>query len=105
MADPETYKVIIIGTADVGKTSLLIRFVYSEYHERTKRNVCEERKVISVGGKSMALELWDTAGERQRFEGRVSCLVLKHLVEQLAKDVCSTNYDALEALSVCMSIC
>ena len=75
MADPETYKVIIIGTADVGKTSLLIRFVYSEYHERTKRNVCEERKVISVGGKSMALELWDTAGERQRVGGRVSCLV------------------------------
>lgn len=75
MADPETYKVIIIGTADVGKTSLLIRFVYSEYHDRTKRNVCEERKVISVGGKSMALELWDTAGEWQRFGTCLPCVV------------------------------
>ena len=67
MEFPDTYKVIIIGTADVGKTSLLLRFVYNEYHERTKRKLCEERKVISVGGKSVALELCDMAGERQRF--------------------------------------
>ena len=99
----DAYKVVIIGTAGVGKTSLLLRFVYNEYLERIKRQVCEERKVISVGGKSVELELCDVAGERQRFGPCV--LPHKHLVEQLVKLVCSTNYDALGASGVRMGIC
>lgn len=58
----DAYKVIIIGAADVGKTSLLIRYVYNEFDHQSTRVICEERKLVRVGRSSVVLELWDTAG-------------------------------------------
>ena len=59
----EEYKVIIIGALAVGKTSLLLRFVHDTFEDRISRFVSEERKHITVNGKELVLDIWDTAGE------------------------------------------
>lgn len=58
----EEYKVIIIGALGVGKTSLLLRYVHDTFEDRLSRFVSEEKKTVTVHGKEMVLDIWDTAG-------------------------------------------
>eukprot|EP01090_Pellita_catalonica_P003073 TRINITY_DN1269_c0_g1_i1.p1 TRINITY_DN1269_c0_g1~~TRINITY_DN1269_c0_g1_i1.p1 ORF type:complete len:205 (-),score=34.29 TRINITY_DN1269_c0_g1_i1:67-681(-) len=62
-------KVILLGMHSVGKTSLVDRFMHERYKEKVTATVgaafgC---KKIMVGGKSLTLGVWDTAGA-ERFE-------------------------------------
>jgi small GTP-binding protein len=61
------YKVIIIGSLGVGKTSLLLRFVHDTFEDRVSRFVAEEKKTVTVDGKEIVLDIWDTAGRRGCF--------------------------------------
>ena len=58
----DEYKVIIIGALAVGKTSLLLRFVHDTFEDRISRFVSEEKKSVTVNGKEIVLNIWDTAG-------------------------------------------
>ena len=57
------YKVMIIGQCGVGKTSLLRRYLYNEFEDSKVTIVDKENKTVSVNGKSLELEFWDTAGK------------------------------------------
>jgi small GTP-binding protein len=58
------WKIILLGDFAVGKTSLVRRFVYDEFsdHYLTTIGVKVTKKVMQVGGASVALLLWDVAG-------------------------------------------
>lgn len=58
-------KVILIGHFGVGKTSLVRRFVHSEFSEEylTTIGVKVDKKVVDFGGTEVGLLLWDIAGE------------------------------------------
>ncbi len=58
-------KVCMLGAFAVGKTSLVARFVQSVFSERyhTTVGVKVDKKVVSVGGREIALLLWDLYGE------------------------------------------
>ena len=56
------YKVIIIGSLGVGKTSILLRFVHDTFEDRVSRFVAEEKKTVTVDGQEVVLDIWDTAG-------------------------------------------
>ena len=60
---PDEYKVIIIGALSVGKTSMLLRFVHDMFEDRVSRFVSEEKKTVTVNGKEIVLDIWDTAGK------------------------------------------
>ncbi|CAD8198262.1 unnamed protein product [Paramecium pentaurelia] len=60
-------KFLIIGSAQVGKTNLLTRFidnVYSESHLTTV-GVDFKFKEMKVNGKIMKMQIWDTAGQEK----------------------------------------
>ena len=57
-----TYKVVIIGAAGVGKTSILVRYMFNEFKQPFSRVIGEERKDVTTNGETITLELWDTAG-------------------------------------------
>jgi len=58
-------KICMIGAFGVGKTSLVRRFVDGFFGEKylTTVGVKIDRKDVSAGGESVALMLWDLAGE------------------------------------------
>ena len=60
---PHTYKVMIIGRSGVGKTSLLWRYLYNEFKDLRGTIVDKETKKVSVDGRDLELELWDTASK------------------------------------------
>ena len=63
-AAPEKVKVVILGKEYVGKTCLLNRFIQGNFTEKYVLTVGASfaSKRITVDGKYLTLELWDTAG-------------------------------------------
>ena len=68
--DDETidFKVVVLGDAGVGKTSLTMRFVEGEFKQQqpTVGAFYSTKKVV-VGGVPIKLVIWDTAGQ-ERFK-------------------------------------
>jgi small GTP-binding protein len=63
-------KVVIIGDASVGKTSLILRYVNNSFSDNVKPTIgCDYYdKDVTANGASVKLSIWDTAGQ-ERFRG------------------------------------
>ena len=64
------FKIIIVGPAAVGKTSLLHRFVEDQFSFRYKLTIGADflSKVIQKGNETIKLQIWDIGGqERYKF--------------------------------------
>lgn len=61
------FKIVIIGDATCGKTSLMKRYVDDEFHEQslTTIGVDFKLKTISLDGSNIKLQIWDTAGQER----------------------------------------
>ena len=55
-------QIIVIGAVAVGKTSLVMRYVHDQFHERMSTLIAEKEKVVTVDGQEVHLKIWDTAG-------------------------------------------
>lgn len=67
------FKVLLIGSSNVGKTSLLMRFADQIYQETyiSTIGVDFRFRTVIVDGKKISLQIWDTAGQ-ERFKSIVS---------------------------------
>ena len=60
-------KVVVLGEARVGKTSLTHRFVNGNFNEKQPSTVdatCME-KLVKAGSQSLKMIIWDTAGQER----------------------------------------
>jgi len=60
-------KILIIGSVNVGKTSLLLRYTKNTFNASqtiTLQEDCDTR-VVEVNGQSYKLQVWDTAGQER----------------------------------------
>ena len=60
-----SFKYIIIGDASVGKSNLLIRYVYGEFNKDYQNTIGVEFGVknINIKNKICRIQIWDTAGQ------------------------------------------
>lgn len=60
-------KVLLIGDAGVGKTSLLEQFQYNKFQENQRPTIGADfvKKQIELDGRSVVLQIWDTAGQER----------------------------------------
>mmetsp|Transcript_1162 Transcript_1162/g.2804 ORF Transcript_1162/g.2804 Transcript_1162/m.2804 type:complete len:95 (+) Transcript_1162:25-309(+) len=71
MQDTEQYdllfKVIIIGDSGSGKTSLLHNYLEGRFKKNTTQTIAVEFgcKRLTLGGKRIKLQIWDTAGQEK----------------------------------------
>ena len=61
------FKVLLLGEAAVGKTSLTNRFVKSEFSTNYSVTLCLDvmRKSLKIGPHRMNLQIWDTVGQER----------------------------------------
>ena len=59
------FKFLVIGSAGTGKSCLLHQFIESRYKEDSSHTIGVEfgSKIVPVGGKTVKLQIWDTAGK------------------------------------------
>ena len=57
-------KVLLVGDAGVGKSSLMLSFTEGEFRQALvgTAGVDYKMKNIEFGGKSLKIQIWDTAG-------------------------------------------
>ena len=69
MAGSNKFKIVLLGDSEVGKTSIIQRYVHNEFTERTSfdrtATVGESIKRIRINDEEMTLEIWDTAGQER----------------------------------------
>ena len=60
-------KVVLVGSAHTGKTSIVNRFVYGEFSPHTMPSTQPAffQKKVNYNGEEFTLEIWDTAGQEQ----------------------------------------
>ena len=51
------------GPLGAGKTSLMLRYIYDTFEDKISRFVSEEKKSVTVDGREVVLDIWDTAGK------------------------------------------
>lgn len=64
------YKLVLLGDASVGKTSLVGRFLTNQFNEAVETTVgaaFSTQSVTTDSGKTIKYEIWDTAGQ-ERFK-------------------------------------
>ena len=61
------FKILLIGDAGVGKSSILLRFTDDSFEEHLASTIGVDFKVktVSLGGKTVKLTIWDTAGQER----------------------------------------
>ena len=59
------FKLLIVGNADVGKSSLLLRFSDDTFSESSFPTIGVDFKIrtINLDGHNIKLQIWDTAGQ------------------------------------------
>ena len=65
-----SYKLLLIGESNVGKTSIILRYTENEF-DKTGISTCGvdvKCKYVSLDNTKIRLDIWDTAGE-ERFRG------------------------------------
>ena len=86
-------KVVIIGDASVGKTSIILRYVNNTFSDNIKPTIgCDhyEKEIDTGAGQQVKLSIWDTAGQ-ERFRGLASsyykkakCIILVYDITKKA---------------------
>jgi len=61
------FKLVLLGDAAVGKSSILMRFLKNKFSEGIETTVggAFSTKTIERGGRTLKLEIWDTAGQER----------------------------------------
>lgn len=66
------YKLVFVGDSNVGKTSIISRFMYDHFDDNYDATIGIDflAKTHTVGDKTVRLQLWDTAGQ-ERFRSLI----------------------------------
>ncbi|MQM20013.1 hypothetical protein Taro_053026 [Colocasia esculenta] len=98
------FKVVLIGDSGVGKSNLLSRFTRNEFNLESKSTIGVEfaTRSLSVDGKIIKAQIWDTAGQESLSLECVSGVVVEFIVSSNLEHLV---YDYTENFFRSMSCC
>jgi hypothetical protein len=72
------FKFLVIGSAGIGKSCLLHQFIEGRFKEDSSHTIGVEfgSKIVPVGGKTVKLQIWDTAGKTLPSNIKLTLLIL-----------------------------
>jgi len=91
------FKFLVIGSAGTGKSCLLHQFIEKQFKQDSTHTIGVEfgSKIVTIGGRSVKLQIWDTAGQ-ERFKSVTKSYYRGAAGALLVYDICSRDsYNAL----------
>ena len=90
------FKILLLGDSDVGKTSMIHRYINNDFQERYKSPLLGEvTKHVLVNSEEMILEVWDTAGQ-ERYKSIETCFYRESDAIVLVYDVtCPDSFHSI----------
>lgn len=89
--DQLSFKIVLVGDANVGKTNLLSRYITGQFEPtQATIGVAYHTNLIQIEGKSVRLELWDTGGE-DRFQSIIPAYYKSAQGAVLVYDISNAN--------------
>ena len=93
------FKILLLGDATVGKTSLIQRYINNEYSQTyiTTIGIDKNRKTLNVNNVQVGLVIWDTAGQEnfralnKQFYKGTDCVILTFDLNN-KKTIININY-------------
>ncbi|CAF1079016.1 unnamed protein product [Adineta steineri] len=69
----QTFKILVVGDSNVGKSSLMTRFVHGVFHSQYTATIGVDFQIgiVNINGYKCRLQIWDTAGQ-ERFRSITS---------------------------------
>ncbi|KAG8559203.1 hypothetical protein GDO81_017265 [Engystomops pustulosus] len=62
----DSFKLVLLGSTDVGKSSLVLRYIRDDFREIVSTTGCAFfTQRINLQGKNLHFEIWDTAGQER----------------------------------------
>lgn len=92
------YKIIFLGNANVGKTSLITQYVYQQADKIYNATIGIDylSTKTTIADKEVRLHLWDTAGQ-ERFNSMIPNYTRDSFISVIVFDV--TNNDSFESIN------
>ena len=93
------FKLILIGNSGVGKSSILQRYMKQTFEESYKCTIGVDflMKSLEIKGKTVKLQLWDTAGQ-EKYKSMVASYYRGANVALVVFDI--TNHSSFDSLPV-----
>ena len=86
----EHYKIVLIGEAGVGKTSIISQFIEQIFQEDLQASTggtFSSKSLILDNGKTIKLDIWDTAGQ-EKYRSLTNLFYKDSNAAILAYDIC-----------------
>ncbi|XP_065887499.1 ras-related protein Rab-6A-like [Dysidea avara] len=86
------FKLVFLGERNVGKTSLIWRFMYDSFSNTYQATIGIDylSKTMCLDGKTVRLQLWDTAGQ-ERFRSLIPSFIRDSTVAIVVYDITNGN--------------
>mmetsp|Transcript_14702 Transcript_14702/g.16325 ORF Transcript_14702/g.16325 Transcript_14702/m.16325 type:complete len:233 (-) Transcript_14702:147-845(-) len=95
-----TFKLILLGEGEVGKTSLFLRWTsgtFNSNHNTTKKAYCKNKKINFPTGERCELSIWDTAGQ-EKYHSLMPTYYRSAAAAMLMYDITSrTSFDRVQS--------
>jgi Ras-related protein Rab-6A len=97
MAAPTNHRVVMVGNTSVGKTAIINQYIYNNTSPDIQPTVGIDffAKALKVNGRTVRLQLWDTAGQ-EKFHSLIPSYLRNATVAILVYDI--TNRDSFDKL-------
>lgn len=86
------YKIIMVGDISVGKTSFMTRIIENKFKDFYEPSVGVDfsSKIIKYKGKSIKLQIWDSAGQ-EKYKGLIPSYIRGSALVFVVYDINSKN--------------
>jgi len=88
--DTARYKIVFIGDVAVGKTSIMNRIVENKFKDTYEPSIGVDfsTKLVKYKGKSIKLQIWDSAGQ-ERYKGLIPAYIKHAAIVFVVYDITS----------------
>ena len=91
-------KVVFLGESEVGKTSLIDRYISGDFYDHPTSTANYSSKKINCDGKEYAFDIWDTSGYEKYRALTKYFIIDAHIIVLVYDILCINHFDFFKSI-------